>query len=241
MKILKFSEYNISELITNDFINSFDILIKESEQTKYESIRKKVFSDLRLNGNLSLTFGLGISALYPIVDSLIRNMKISSIEITTEKIILLTICSFTIIYLEEKKYRNAKEENTIRTDIKSMLEELKMSGIGNGIVRKMVSLLKSITGIYNAIYRHIGKAVDSFIDMFAYVAILIPIINAISYVIGKYNLTIDTFIFNIKGLILGIGTIIAKHGVTYLINKMKRVDTKDIISVDSSTEMINEQ
>lgn len=242
MKILKFSEYSISELIVNDFINSFNILINESERNDNESIRRKIFSDLRLNGNLSLTFGVGINALYPVVDSLIRNMKISSIDITSERVILLTICAFTIIYLEEKKYKDTKEEDIIRGDIKSMLVELKMLGIGNGIVKKMVRLLKSFTNIYNAIYRHIGKAVDSFIDMFAYVSILIPIINAISYIIGKYTLNTDTFILNIKGLIIGIGTIVSKHGIKYLINKIKGINIKNITPLDTlGDEMINEQ
>ncbi len=243
MKIQKFREYSSNELMANDFINSFDLLITESEQVKYESIRKKVFSDLRLNGNLSLTFGVGINALYPVVDSLIRNMNISSIELTTEKIVLLTICVFTIIYLEEKKFKSSNEEDVIRKDIKSMLEELKMSGLGNGIVKKMVDLFKSFVNIFNTIYRHIGKAIGSFIDMFAYVGILIPIINAISYIVGKYELNMDTFILNFKGLALGLGTIIAKHGISYILSKLKGIDiNKDkvlsAIKIDNNNDNI---
>lgn len=254
MKIQKFKEYSKNELLANDFINSFDILITESEEVKYESSRKKIFSDLRLNGNLSLTFGTGINALYPVVSNLLKNMNIASIEITTETIVMLTICGFSIIYLEEKKYRNSKEEEVLRKDIKSMLEELKMSGIGNGIVKKITELFKSFVNIFNVIYKHIGNAVVTFIDMFSYVAILIPIINAISYIIGKYELNMDTFLLNFKGLALGLGTIVAKRGIEYILRKIKGLDInkeKILSSIKVSTnsdnipkpgeEMINEQ
>ena len=97
MKIQKFQQYSLQDSMALDFINSFDGLITESDETEYKKVQKRVITDLRLNGNLSLTFGAGIKALYPIVDKLITNMKISSIEITADKVVLLTICAFTIV------------------------------------------------------------------------------------------------------------------------------------------------
>jgi hypothetical protein len=57
-------------------------------------------------------------------------------------------------------------------------------------------------------------------DMFAYTAMLIPIMNGILYVIGKYDLNFDNFIKNFIGLSIGVGTIITKHG-TMILNKLK--------------------
>jgi hypothetical protein len=56
-------------------------------------------------------------------------------------------------------------------------------------------------------------------DMFAYTAMLIPIMNGILYVIGKYDLNFDNFIKNFIGLSIGVGTIITKHGM--ILNKLK--------------------
>lgn len=243
MKIQSFSDYNKNELIAQQFFDSFDSLIKESGQVNYESIKDKIFGDLKLNANLSLTFGTGINALYPIVDSLIRNMKIASIELNPDKVVLLTICAFTIIYLEEKKCKTSQEEDVLRKDSKSMLEELKMSGIGNGIVKKITNSFRLLKDIFNVVYRNIGKVVVGFIDMFSYVAILIPIMNGILFIIGKYELNIDTLLHNFTGLIIGIGTVITKRGIGYIIDKLKnsKIDKREVLDgIDTTlTPMIN--
>jgi cobalamin biosynthesis Co2+ chelatase CbiK len=187
-------------------------------------------------------------------------MKISSIDITPDKVVLLTICAFTIVYLEEKKFKDGQEEEILTKDSKSMLEELKMMGIGNGIVKKLVKLFKSITGIFSIIGKHLNAVTKGFIDMFAYTAILIPIMNGILYIIGKYDLNVDTFLENFMALSMGVGTLIAKNGIISIIDKLKdKISTKDkkeiVDEVDTTVikkvsdfildpehgEMINEQ
>jgi hypothetical protein len=260
MKIQKFQQYSLQDSMALDFINSFDGLITESDETEYKKVQKRVISDLRLNVNLSLTFGTGIKAFYPVVDKLMTNMKISSIDITADKVVLLTICAFTIVYLEEKKFKDGQEEEILTKDSKSMLEELKMMGIGNGIVKKVVKLFKSITNIFTIIGKHLNTVTKGFIDMFAYTAILIPIMNGILYIIGKYDLSVDTFLQNFAALGIGVGTLIAKNGIISIIDKLKdKISTKDkkeiVDEVDTTVikkvsdfiteptdgEMINEQ
>ena len=235
MKIQKFQEYSLQDSMALDFINSFDGLITESDETEYKKVQKRVISDLRLNGNLSLTFGTGIKAFYPVVDKLMTNMKISSIDITADKVVLLTICAFTIVYLEEKKSKDGQEEEILTKDSKSMLEELKMMGIGNGIVKKVVKLFKSITNIFTIIGKHLNTVIKGFIDMFAYTAILIPIMNGILYIIGKYDLSVDTFLENFAALGIGVGTLIAKNGIISIIDKLK-----DKISTKNKKEIVDE-
>ena len=221
MEIIKFREYSLQDSMVVDFLNSFDKMITESDETSYKKIEKKVISDLKLNTELVLTFGAGIGAFYPVVDKLMSNMSIDSIELTPDRIVLLTIAAFTIIYLEEKKCKSSKEEEILTKDSKSMLEELKMMGIGNGIVKKLIKGLKSITNIFSLIGKHLGAVVGGFIDMFAYTSMLIPIMNGILYVIGKYDMNLDTLCDNFMGLAMGIGTVIAKHGIVEILNKIK--------------------
>ena len=148
-------------------------------------------------------------------------MNIDSIELTPDKVVLLTIAAVTIIFIEEKKFKSAEEEEILVKDSKSMLEELKMMGIGNGIVKKLMKGLKSITNIFSLIGKHLGAVVDGFIDMFAYTAMLIPIMNGILYIVGKYDMNLDTICDNFMGLAMGIGTVIAKHGIVEILNKIK--------------------
>jgi hypothetical protein len=221
MRFSRFSEYSLQDSMVNDFLNSFDKMITESEEISYKKVQKKVISDLKLNIQFILTFGIGIGTFYPIVDKLMRNMSIESIELTPDKVVLLTIAAITIIYIEEKKFKSADEEEILTKDSKSMLEELKMMGIGNGIVKKLIKAFQSIKGIFSIISKHLGAVVGGFIDMFAYTGMLIPIMNGILYIVGKYDLNIDTLIQNFIGLAMGVGTIIAKHGITEIVNRLK--------------------
>jgi len=217
MKVYKFTEYSLNNSMVEHFFNSIDAMINESGGIDYKSVQNKVITDLKLNSQLISTFGAGIGALYPIVDKLMTNMNVSSIELTADKVVLLTIAAVSIIYLEEKK---SKKEDIIRKDSKSMLEELKMMGIGNGIVKKIIEGFKSIKNIFSIIGKHTGALVGGFIDMFAYTALLIPIMNGVLAVVGKYDLTPDSIVKNFIGLGMGIGTIIAKHGLTEIISKL---------------------
>jgi hypothetical protein len=220
-KIHKFSDYSRYDSMTEDFINSFDSMIVESDKSDdYKRIEKKVISDLKLNSKLIFTFGAGIGALYPIVSELLTNMSLN-IEITQDKIVLLTIAAISIIYLEEKKFKTPEEEDQLTTDSKSMLEELKMMGIGNGIVKKLIKSLTAVKNIFFTIAKHLGAAVGGVIDMFAYTALLIPVMNGIYYIIGKYDLNLETIVSNFIGLAIGVGTIIAKHGLVDLLKKLK--------------------
>ena len=233
MEIIKFKEYSLQDSIVTDFLNSFDKMIIESEETSYKNIEKKVISDLRLNTKLVLTFGAGIGALYPIVEGLMRNMSISSLEITPESIVLLTIASVTITYLEEKKFKSSDEESSLTKDSKSMLEELRMMGIGNGLVKKLIKGLTSIKNIFSLIGKHLGTVVNGVIDMFAYTSLLIPIMNGINFIVGKHELNLETLPQNFLGLAMGIGTIIAKHGIIEIINKIKNrfpINPKEVLA-----------
>jgi hypothetical protein len=66
-----------------------------------------------------------------------------------------------------------------------------------------------------------GAVVGGFMDMFAYGSLLIPIMNGLTNVIEKFHLNLDTMSQNFMSLAVGVGTIITKHGISYLLNKIK--------------------
>lgn len=230
MNIERFYEFENSMAL--DFINSFDKIILESDQSVYKDVFNRVTKDLKLNFKLISSFGAGIGSLYPIVESLIKNMSVNSIEITPESVVLATIASISIIYIEEGKFKSAEEESNLTKDSKSMLEELKMCGIGNGIVKKIIKSIKSINNIFNVISRSIGSLTSGVIDMFAYTSLLIPVLNGVGFIIGKYDLNVDSICQNFFGLSVGVGTIIAKNGISEIMNRIKGkfpIKTKEVV------------
>jgi hypothetical protein len=233
MKIQRYNEYALQYDMAQDFLNSFDEIVKESEGgTSYDKVAKKVVSDLKLNISLVSTFGAGIGALYPVVQGIMTNMNLDSFNLTPESIVLLTLAAVTITYLEEKKFKSAEEEEQLTKDSKSMLEELKMRGFGNGIVKKLMKGLESIKNIFSIIAKHLGAVVGSIIDMFAYTSLLIPILNGVMFIIHKYDLNLETLPQNFLGLAVGVGTIIAKHGIVEIINRIKNrfpINPKEVL------------
>jgi len=233
MKIQRYTDYTLQNEMAEEFLNSFDKMVKESDgDTSYQKVAKKVISDLKLNVSLVTTFGAGIGALYPVVQGLMENMNLDSFILTPESIVLLTLSSVTIAYLQEKKFKSAEEEDQLTKDSKSMLEELKMKGFGNGIVKKLIKSLESVKNIFLVIGKHIGAVIGSIVDMFAYTSLLIPLLNGVMSIIHKYDLNLDTLPQNFLGLAVGVGTIIAKHGIVEIINRIKNkfpINPKEVL------------
>jgi hypothetical protein len=239
-KIHKYKEFSKLDDMSWDLINSMNQLIKESDDSKFKTLQRKVISDLNLNFRFIGTFGAGIGAFYPITESLMKNSE-KGIELTPEVTVLATICALTIIYLEEKRFKDEEQQQELVTDSKSILEELRMRGVGNGIIKKLVKALKSVESIFKTIGRHTGAIINGFIDMFAYTSLLIPVMNGILAVINKYELNLETIVQNFIGLSLGVGTIIAKHGISLIISKIKdkfKINKKDVIDdIDTSGDV----
>ena len=217
----------------DDVIPKEDDALKNS--TPYKRIEKKVLSDLKLDTKLVFTFGAGIGAIYPVIQNMMQNLSLSGVEMTQETTVLLTIACITIVYLEEKKFKTPEEEEKLTKDSKSVLEELRMRGIGDGIVKKVMKSIESIKNVFAVVAKHLGAMVGGVIDMFGYTAILIPIMNAILWIIGKYEMSVDAVIQNFFSLGVGIASRIAKHGLVELINKLRGV-----ISNKTKEEIIDE-
>ena len=221
MEIKRYNEFALQTDIVDYFINEFNTQIVTESKEEDESILRKIVSDLNLNFRLVATFGFGIGAFLPIVNQLMKNMDLSSVELTRETIVLLTLTAISIIFLEERKPKDPEKEAQLVKDSKSMLEELRMKGIGDGIVKKIIKCLKSAKNIFKVIGKHLGAVVSGFMDMFAYSAIMVPIMTTLSSVINKFDLNLDTMPQNFLMLATGVGTIIAKHGISYLLKRLK--------------------
>lgn len=231
MEIYRTEQFFKNEDILNDFLNNIlytDIneSSKQDKKSKFE-VWKKIKADLNLNISIIGVFGMGITLFFPIVESLMKGMPI---EITQETVVMATIASFTIILLESKK---GKELEQLKRDSKSLLTELKLRGVGNGIIKKIIQFINLIKDLFATIYKYSGKVIYDITDMFIYTSLFLPLLNALAFVLGKYEMTLDTAIENFKGIMYGIGTISVKHILVDIINKIKnkvKINKKEILT-----------
>lgn len=218
-QIFRFKEHNKWFQIAEDFLESIiNPSLNESSENDVQinSILKNLQSDLKFNVKLIFTFGTGIASMCPIVLNLIKNQNLK-IDLTQESVALLTLTSVVILALEIEK-----DSEISKDDVKSLLTELKLRGIGNGIVKKMVSAFRSIGNLLQLLFRNTSRTIRSLIDMFAYTSILIPTMNAINSIISDYNWSMDTVIGNLSSLGVGLLTFLAKNGWDYLSKRLKK-------------------
>ena len=242
MKVLSYKQYQMAEDLANFIANP---IINESDDKdpQIDSILKKLSNDLRFNYGLVFTFGVGVRAMYPIVEGLIKN-GVLKVEPTMENIVLVSIAALTITYLEESKNKvgdpevpcdcKSKSKDckncggtgmiksvVTKQDARTILEELKLRGIGNGIIKKMAECFKFLGNILKDLFKNTPYIVNGLIDMLGYTSILIPAMNGISAIIGKYDITMDTLIGNTSAIVLGISIFLSKYGFDWLVNKFK--------------------
>lgn len=227
MKVLKFKEYTkfdtmaeeLIEMLSNPPINE-----DKNQDSGWKQILNKVFSDLGLNFALITTFGTGIAAMFPIVVELIENNNLN-LDSTKENMLLLTITAVAITYLEERKNKTTKvqidmSDQEIKENAQSLLAELKLRGIGNGIVKKVVKSFQAIGNLIKIVFKNVNNVINGFVDMFAYTSLLLPCMNVLASFINKYSLNLDTLQGNFLSIGVGVLTIIAKNGIDYIIKKL---------------------
>lgn len=113
------------------------------------------------------------------------------------------------------------DSKVTKKDARTLLEELKLRGIGNGIVKKVVQCFKSIGNILHILFKNTPYVILGFLDMFAYTSILVPTMNAITSLINNYSLDMDTLPANCLSIGVGITTFLAKNIVKYMAQKLK--------------------
>jgi hypothetical protein len=129
-----------------------------------------------------------------------------------------------------------------RNDTDTLLAELKLRGIGNGIVKKLVACFVSIGGFLKMVFKHASLIISNFVDLFAYTSLLIPTMNAISGIINASNLTLETLPMDIaKNLLVfgvGVSTMLAKRGYEWISKKIGDfLRTKNLIKGNEPTEL----
>jgi len=97
-----------------------------------------------------------------------------------------------------------------------------MRGVGQGIVKKFVSAFSTIGKFFKMLFRGTPYVINGLLDMFGYTSLMVPCMNAIAVFIGKYDVTLENIAMNLFSLGIGVSAILAKQGVTWLVNKISK-------------------
>lgn len=131
-----------------------------------------------------------------------------------------------------------------KQDTDTLLAELKLRGLGNGIVKKLVRCFVSVGDFLKMIFKHASLVISNFVDLFAYTSLLIPTMNAISGIINANSLNIENLPMEIaKNLLVfgvGVGTILAKRGFEWISKKIKDfLQSKNLLGKGKETKLID--
>ena len=131
-----------------------------------------------------------------------------------------------------------------KQDTDTLLAELKLRGLGNGIVKKLVRCFVSLGEFLKMIFKHASLVISNFVDLFAYTSLLIPTMNAISGIINANSLNIENLPMEIaKNLLVfgvGVGTLLAKRGFEWISKKIKDfLQSKNLLGKGKETKLID--
>lgn len=186
MKILKFNNYNNNSIINSLIENYKSVNSNKVNIYDYDNTLNEVITTLNIKNNaLNIISELDFNLILNINNSLVEN---SNINIDLKKNILSSISLILILQLNdiEKGLFNLKSYDSIeslKTDIKNILEELKLNGIGNGIIKNLISIYDEIYRFFKIIlsenkkYNNIKCISELLYDKKTFDLIFIPINN----------------------------------------------------------------
>ena len=140
------------------------------------------------------------------------------------------------MYLENKKHPPLSSE-----EIKNKLNaEIQMKfGNPRTLINRLLKCFDSLFLFMKKFPKLIGVSLGNIVDMFAYTAILQPVMNAISTFVGTYDLTPDNLAGNLTSLAAGIVTVSGRTFLNYLRNKKQNVGEReyDLPNVEDLSEI----
>lgn len=180
--------------------------------SEYKEILNNIKKELNLNLFFISTFGTSIVAFLPLIESIAKKSEL--INLSNQDLILLTICCISVMLKESKP------------DVKILMDKIKEKGL-IGIYKQIKFTIDNILYLFSKVCTYFGKSIITLIDMFSYVALLVPFSEVMINLVYKNNIDIyklDELISNPEGFIIstaiGITTITLKHVISFIVNKL---------------------
>ena len=146
MKVLNYKQLQLAD----EFLNLVSNQVLE--KTKFALPKNTFLDKLKIHKILINQNEEKLGLLEKITEELVKNSNLN-IGDDQKTIILLCVAAFSASELENSKFLidNKIKKADFETEIKSVLEELKLLGIGNNIVKNLSNCFKSIFKLTNSL------------------------------------------------------------------------------------------
>jgi hypothetical protein len=194
-KLKKFNSlrYNsIIESINNIQDNDFYTLMEKVDYKKYQFISKKIASELKLNLFYLKNYNVSISALYPVIATLVETGSFKILS-TSENIVLITICALTVLVRENKE------------KAQKLFTYAEEKGISQSDIDKVINQISTIKGLFTMTANNFGKTINTFSDMLESTNLLVPFLIVLESMISQDKITSDLLILPLSNLYTELG------------------------------------
>lgn len=215
MKIIK---YHDIEMAHNFLTSVFGDILTESSDIAFNDF---FVNKLPLHKKLLQDYKIVFSIMKTITITLLRNSNLNT-KIDKKFINLLSSTAFSVCVLEEEIYikQNKIEKDDIEKEIKILLEELKLCGVGNGVVKNLSKIYQSIFNMSHLLF----KSKDIFTSFNEY-----NLTKSLVLYIERHKLSLSNFIDNFTQLK---NTIANTYSVDTLSTKFKKPSNNKVFTIN---------
>jgi hypothetical protein len=198
-----YNEYILEKYINND---NAELILEKGIFSVYRDIQHKVLKEYSSQLYFVATFNSAIVSLYPVVKQMLYNSNFD-INLNKYQIVLLTIFAIAeIIHVNNDAIKDIRKK-LAKDHLMVHLEVVKRS-------------LFSIQKIVKVVAKTVGKTISLFIDMLAYVTLLVPINDALIEILQEDGINVDTIWKKVLGLGIGLGILTFKNIVVRILDKL---------------------
>jgi hypothetical protein len=146
---MKLLNYRQIELASNFISYLLDTVL---EKNKFSLPKNTYLDKLKIHKILIINNEDKLGILEKLTEELVKNSNLN-IESNEQIITLLCVAGFSAAQLNNSKFLidNKFKKEDFEKEIKSILEELKLNGVGNNIVKNLSNCFKSILKLANSL------------------------------------------------------------------------------------------
>ena len=173
-----------------------DIIKKHNiSESESKSMVKKVITDMKLNADFMLTFGLGISAFAGPVYELLHN---KNINVSQYDVTLLVMTAFYVLL------SNSKE------DISKLVAELKQRSLDKEI-KGVVKFISESMGLFKTVGKKVGVTITTLTDVLSFTFMSVPVLGLLKDLAAEKGFSIDNIEQLLMGVTLSAGSYLVKN------------------------------
>lgn len=187
--------------------------------------KKKIADDLKLNFKFILTFGVSITAFFPIVESFIINSGIDDIHLDKSTVVYLGICALAIAF------DNPKES------YRKLFSELRLRNV-YGLLKDLTAFIGKLKDIFNYIISTVSKITYDIVGMFNYTALFVPFALTVANILNTNNITVDAIVSEIgdnafmklSSIAIGVSGITLREFITHVAKNLSKFTFQGALS-----------